>query len=205
MKNMNWSLQTRFLHLGLVMTITAQLFSSLIMTVPAKGGTGLIGLTAYQVHVMFGLSAFAIVLIHWLWVFLSEKDRSFSHLFPLTQSGRQLIVDDLRAIRHAEFGNLNQRGGLAGLVQGLGLLAVSAVATTGLFIFLTLSETAKPGFITQAFMEWHSGLATFVWVYWLGHGSMGILHHLNGSDHLSKMFRFDDIERKAKSRCSNPV
>jgi cytochrome b561 len=188
-----WSRTTRFLHMGLATTVTLQLLLSLVMETPGDGRTPT-GLPAllFEFHEFVGLAAFAVVLIHWGWS-LCAADGGIEHLFPLGwAAGRAQIARELRELAQRRLPEGGPRGGLPGLVHGLGLLAVTAMAVTGVVIFALLPEYARPSATAHGFMEVHSFLASFVWAYWVGHVALALLHQRAGHATLSNMFRLSD-------------
>ena len=189
MKNKYWSLNTRFLHLGMVATVTAQLFISLVMSEPDDKGT-VFGKMAYEAHEIVGLTALGIIAIHWIWSTLSRTDGSLKHLFPWHGEARNQVISDIVGLTKGQLPDSNKHGGLSGLIHGLGFLAVTGVAISGAIIFLTFPESGKPGFIGDAAEELHEAMAALVWAYWIGHGGIAILHHLSGNDTLKSMFSF---------------
>ncbi len=193
MKSKNWSISTRFLHLGLVLTITVQLLISLFMVAPDDKG-GSLGRAVFEAHELVGLTALCIVLAHWIWSIISHADGGLQRLFPWNAAGRQQVKSDLQSVFKGQLPAADEKGGLAGLIHGLGLLAVTGMALTGAIIFFTLPEVGKPDQLTEIFLELHEGIASFVWVYWLGHGGIGLLHHFRGKDVLEKMFSFKKDE-----------
>ena len=204
MNKTNWSLHTKFLHLGLVATVTAQLFISLVMSAPDEKNQSVLGHTAYEMHEIIGLTALAIVLIHWAWSLLSKREGGIKRFFPLGSQGRGMIVQDVKNILRRNFTAINENG-LPSLIQGLGLLAVTGAAMSGLVIFLTLPETGKPGNVAEAFMELHEGITTFVWIYWGGHGGAALLHHFSGSDIVRRMFSFRNDDATKTTVNQNPI
>jgi len=187
MQQQKWSLPTRILHLGLVLTISAQLFISLIMEEPNETSSGIAHL-AFNAHEVIGLVALLIVLSHWVWSVFNQSSEGIKHLFPWKGDALRQVQDDLKAIRHGNFPSTSKHGGLIGLIHGLGLLAVTGIAITGGVLFLIFPETGEPGWIADAFAETHELFATLVWTYWIGHGGMAILHRVNGHELLRNMF-----------------
>lgn len=187
MESKKWSLNTRFLHLGMVATISAQLFISLVMSEPDDIGT-VFGKLAYEAHEVVGLTALGIVILHWIWSMLSHTDGKLKHLFPWRGEARKQVVQDVKLLTRGQLPDSKTHGGLAGLIHGLGFLAVTGAAITGAILFVTFPESGEPGVIAEAFAELHEGMAGLVWAYWLGHGGVAILHHLSGSDVLNNMF-----------------
>ena len=185
----NWSLQTRFLHIGLVLTVTAQLFISLVMTAPDHKGSAFSKL-AFEAHEFIGLSALTIVLLHWAWSVYSQADGGLRRLFPVSAQDRGQLIQEMNALKAGKLPSVESKGGLIGLVHGLGLLAVTGMAVTGGFLFVLFPEVGEPGAVAEAFAEVHEGIATLVWTYWVGHGGMALIHHAKGQDVLRKMFDF---------------
>jgi len=193
MKMNNWSLPTRFLHIGLVSTVTAQLFISLVMAEPDHAGN-VLSKAAFTAHEYVGLTALGIVLLHWIWSSLSHVDGGLTHLFPVFGTARQQLVAEIKGLMRGKLPKAGKKGGISGLVHGLGLLAVTGIAITGGFLFVLFPETGEPGALAEVFAELHEGLAGLVWAYWLGHGGMALLHHFSGQDLLKKMFSFRDAK-----------
>ena len=85
-----WSPLTKFLHIGMVVTIVTQLVISLVMEIPAPPPAQAqgIGATFFEIHEIVGLVAAVFILLHWLWLF-KAPDNSFADFFPWNSSGRK--------------------------------------------------------------------------------------------------------------------
>lgn len=189
MKAQNWSLVTRLLHVGMVLSVSFQLFISLVMVEPDHKG-GALGRLAFESHEIVGLAALTIVLLHWAWSIFNQVDGGLRNLFPWFGNSRQQVVNEARAVLKGKLPEGGNRGGLVGLIHGLGLLAVTGVVLTGGALFVLFPENGEPGVIAEAIAELHEGVAALVWTYWLGHGGMAIIHHAMGQDNVKKMFDF---------------
>lgn len=187
----SWSLNTRFLHLGLVATVTAQLLISLVMVAPDHKGP-LLGKLAFEAHEVIGLAALGIVLMHWFWSIFSHADGGLRHLFPWQKKARQGVMHDIKTLIGGKFPAPGNKGGLVGFIHGLGLLAVTGTAITGGALFVLFPEAGEPGPLAETFAGLHEWIATFVWAYWIGHGGIAVLHHMKGHKVLRNMFNFDD-------------
>jgi cytochrome b561 len=73
---------------------------------------------------------------------------------------------------------------------GWGLLAASAMAVTGVTIFIGLGSTDQVTLGVHNLMEVHSTLATFMWIYLYDHALMALWHQLMGRRVLDAMFNF---------------
>lgn len=184
----NWSLPTRWLHIGLAVTVTAQLFISLIMEPPIHQDASALAHGAYQVHEAVGLAALAIVLAHWLWTMIAKADGGRAHLFPWRGEALAAVKGDIAALMNRRLPDGGPRGGLPGLVHGLGFLAVSGMAMTGAVLFEIFPDAGRPGPIAHGFKEVHQFLANFVWAYWYGHVGLALLHKWSGHPNVKAMF-----------------
>lgn len=192
MEARSYSRPTRFLHLGLAFTVTLQLAISLVMQarvhsgVPADG----FGHVAFEAHRFVGLAALAVVLLHWSWSLRPHIDGGIGHLFPWFGGERARLITDLRALLRGRMPTSGPRGGLAGAIHGLGLLAATGMAISGIVLFVTFRASGPIPPLGHAAAEFHGALANLVWVYWFGHVGMAVLHHLGGHDTLRRMFGF---------------
>jgi len=194
MQHKKWSLPTRILHLGLVLTVSAQLFISLIMEEPDEVSSGISHL-AFNAHEIIGLFALLIVFLHWGWSVFTPSSEGTKHLLPWTGTARDQVLNDLKRVFRGKFPSLNKHGGLIGLIHGLGLLAVTGIAATGGVLYFIYPETGEPGWIAEAYTEIHEFLATLVWIYWIGHVGMAILHEVNGRRQIVNMFFMDKTKK----------
>ena len=188
MQQKKWSLPTRILHLGLALTVSAQLFISLIMEEPEEGHVG-IGQLAFSAHEVIGLMALLIVLLHWAWSYFNAQPEGIKHLFPWDSVARGKILTELKGIFNGNLPAMNKYGGLVGLIHGLGFLAVTGVAITGGVLYLIFPDVGGAGWVAKVFEEIHESFAVLVWTYWIGHGGMAILHHVNGGEQIANMFK----------------
>lgn len=184
-----WDRGTRWLHAGLAATVTIQLFVSLIMETPQPGlKPQPFGLLGFRIHQTAGVAVVAVVLAHWAWSAAREGGRGLRHLFPWTGPERAAVVADLRRLKAGEVPEGGPVGGLAGLVHGLGFLAVTGMAALGAALLL-LPEAGPGASLQRAAADLHEGLANLVWLYWLGHLAMVFVHERRGHRLLAGIFR----------------
>lgn len=171
-----WDRNTRLLHWGLVVSITFELFSGLYVSDP---NTRLY----FRMHEIGGLTAAGFVLLHWMWSF-AQQDLGI--LFPWNAKGLAQSRDELLGMLR---GRLPERGhtvGLSGFVHGLGLLAASGMALSGVFIFLVIpggmgAAAASSNYaLFTGLSVFHRSLSSFLWAYLGGHVVFAILHQLQG-------------------------
>jgi hypothetical protein len=128
----DWSWTTRLLHFLLALSVTHQLFISLVMVVPQDNRPGDI---LFSLHQNVGLATFAIILTYWSWLALRRSDRGAGALFPwFSKSARTALVNDVLA-HLASLRRLRLPPGeeqpLAAAVHGLGFLVATIMAGRG--------------------------------------------------------------------------
>ena len=100
------------------------------------------------------------------------------HLFPYNGSFLANVLYDVKSLLKWQIPPLGKRGGLPGLVQGLGLVALSGMAATGFVMFISIPDygvSAPPDFYRWP-KDIHDVVSVFVWSYWGGHVAMAMLH-----------------------------
>lgn len=120
-------------------------------------------------HVILGL---ALCLAGFALVGCSLWKRGFRHYFPYLWGDTEQLAKDVAAIRSGRLIIAPRPKGLATVVQGLGMGALSMALLTGLWWF----RSWQMGHISQAAASLHS---VFVWLllaYAVGHGGMAMGH-----------------------------
>lgn len=187
-----WDKATRFLHIGLAVTVTLQLLNSLILVAPEPGEPPLTPFEAvlFDTHEWLGMAALLIVVLHWAWSLWGRGGAGMRHLFPVSAGDRAIMRQELRGLLALRLPPGGPQGRLAGLIHGLGLLAVSAAALSGAVLFFWMPENGALNAYTSAAEEVHEFISTFVWIYWGGHAGMAFLHHwFTRDDTLRNMFK----------------
>ncbi|WP_083251425.1 cytochrome b/b6 domain-containing protein [Acidihalobacter yilgarnensis] len=183
-----WSQPIRWLHLGLFLTITAQLFLSLVMAGPDDKHQSFLEHSTLITHEYVGLVAATIILAHWLYLALAERI-TFEHLFPWSAAGIRSVISEVSGLLRGRLPDDNEQAGLAGFIHGLGLLLATAMGFTGTVMYFLLQagqmESTRYGIAVYI----HGTLANVMWAYWIGHGLMAIMHQLLGHDTLRGIFR----------------
>jgi len=188
----HWSLATRFLHLGLALTVSTQLIVSLVMQPPGEDdGGGALAKLAYEIHETVGLSALAIVLLHWLSSLLQQGGNYLGHLFPWGSVGRAEIKADIETLKRGALPAGGARGGLPGLVHGLGFLAVTGMVLTGGVLFLNWPEQGDVPEWVDLVGEVHETIGILVWTYWGAHIALAVLHGLAGHSEVRDIFKLN--------------
>ncbi|MGH8403294.1 MAG: cytochrome b/b6 domain-containing protein, partial [Gammaproteobacteria bacterium] len=113
---------------------------------------------------------------------------------PWTRAGmRNVIKEFWQGIRYLRLppGGPGKDGGLAGFIHGLGLLAITAMVTTGATFYF--SRLAGAGRDTLEIIEdIHDTFAVIAWIYWGGHLAAATLHSLLRQPILKRMFSLEN-------------
>lgn len=167
MKSTYWTQSALFLHAGLALTVTIQLFVSLVMG------------AWFPVHMWVGFVAFWIVILHWIHSYYDKKGiTSFKHLFPYGPKGLLAILRDLKNLCFLRLPAKGAQPGLPGLVHGLGLLAVTGMAFSGILMFIEIIQGHPLHGLFLSAKHLHSFIGPIVWAYWIGHLVMALAHEV---------------------------
>lgn len=177
----SWSRSIRRLHMTVALLVTIQIVIGLVM----DRHTPLL----VRTHFYIGLTIAALVLWHWTWI-LTREPALLRHLFPWSPRRlRSAVVDAFSALR----GQLPRSGpsgsNLVGLVHGLGLLALTAVAAFGTCIFILLQLNMARSEVTETIEDFHVTFAWILIIYWGGHVLLAAVHEAKGDHVIARMFR----------------
>ena len=98
------------------------------------------------------------------------------HQFPYTKELRKTIGEDLRHLLKFKLPIRGRPGGLPGMVEGFGLLAITTMSLSGPFLFgnyLIHTDHLSANF--NWLLNLHGFFANFVWIYWCGHVGMALI------------------------------
>ncbi len=188
MKEGKWSLATRLLHMGLALTVSLQLAISLVMEPPDAEHASQLARAAFEAHEVVGMTALLIVTAHWLWSLTNQVDGGVARLFPFNGTALAEVKIDISQLMKGELPEGGSRGGLPGLIHGLGFLAVTGMVISGGILFFIFPETGKPNATVEFFAGIHGLIAPLVWVYWGSHIAMGLMHKKRGHSTVQDMF-----------------
>ncbi len=178
------SIATRLLHGSILAAVLYQLIGSQFLSRPIPGETPDL---AMIVHQYVGLASMALVMLFWLWSMIRRGETSLRRLVPwLSPARMQAVVRDIRdqagLILRGKVPD-DADGAMASAIHGLGLLTLTAMAVTGTAYFII-----DGGASARTVLSLHRLLSNVMWAYLIGHAAMALLHHILGSDILSRMF-----------------
>tara|TARA_R110002110_G_scaffold135312_1_gene319283 strand:+ start:562 stop:1185 length:624 start_codon:yes stop_codon:yes gene_type:complete len=193
---------TRILHGGLAGTVIIQLLSSLVMEHPRKDSPGN---WFFEVHEYAGLAALFFAYSFIAHLILRHLGTEKGLLFPWLSSRRRAalwsdITEHFRSFRALGMPPYQDHAPLPSAVQGLGLLLIAAMASTGGLFYAFASPDAPVSQIAGFSLEVHKVLSNLVWAYLIAHAGMACVHHFTKHQRLGEMWSF---RRRRSSRGEN--
>ena len=161
----------RVLHLMVIFLVASQLITSDFVDLDnaRRLGNSVSFDFGTWTHILPGL---ALVVIATIFVLTELFRRGLKYFFPYLWGDLSPLKSDLETLAGRKLPEVLP-GGLAAIIQGLGLGALSLTLLSGLTWFL-LVQTGSG--LAHAAIEVHETLTGLVVVYVIGHGGMGILH-----------------------------
>jgi hypothetical protein len=121
------------------------------------------------IHISTGLSLLPITFV---FIFVELKRHGIKYFFPYFYGNFSQLKEDFQQLKQFELPEPNAYG-IAAIVQGLGLGALTLVILSGLTWFISWIYTAP---WADSIKELHELLTGLIEAYVVGHGGMGLLH-----------------------------
>ncbi|MHB8253209.1 MAG: cytochrome b/b6 domain-containing protein [Acidiferrobacter sp.] len=184
MESRPWDRGTSLVHAALTITVLAQLFTGLVVSTANRPRW-------LAVHTVLGILTTIVIIIHWMWTWAR---RDIGILFPWDRAGLSRVFQELFEVFQGKLPSYGDVAGLSSFVHGIGLLAVSGMAATGILMYLvipggyglSLHSTAYAFFTTLA--TTHLWLSYIVWFYLGGHVFFAALHEIQGNHILKHIY-----------------
>lgn len=185
-----WLRPTRWLHALIALSLTTQLILSEFMAKPDHlDRASELEKTLWEGHEWIGLFAAGALVLHWVWSFMSNSDVKLGNLFPWSTDGFKRIKSEVSyLIKARKLPAAGEHGGLAGFIHGLGILIGSAMAATGVGLYIVIDYLGGPEDpLFEQIAQIHGFLGTFMWIYLVGHVLAVAWHEYLGEKVLSSM------------------
>lgn len=186
---MDWPISTKRLHFFISIFITFELISELFMkAIWKRKGELHFRHLIFHAHMWVGMATAITIVLFWIQIYYNEQVRA--HLFPYNGTFLKNICADINGLVNGYLPKSGLRGGLPGLVQGLGFLAVTGIAITGVIMFFLIPNfgVSAPMHIYQIPKKNHDYLSEFIWVFFWIHFGAGLLHFFR-SPRIPNIFR----------------
>lgn len=195
---MRFNASTRILHFSIILVVAFQLISSVWMLVPEPGKMLGFRTTLFTLHItLFGWAAF---ILGGTYALMRYYDReawgrlvpwfSLKHMTEFFRSSRR----ELPGIVTGKLAPPEDKGALAGAVQGLGFLLLIALGATGIYVELGWRSDGTMADDILLFLDFHSLFGDLIWIFVCGHILM-TLYHL-----AKRQRRILDIFKRGKIR-----
>jgi len=172
MSQHQWTPISLLLHILVAIGVITQLTSSQLMHSHLSNAHSF-----FIVHEISGVSTFVIALLIFLSKIFNPNHLKWHYLYPLCARDWRKIFEDLGFIFRLRLPT-RHGGGLAGLVQGLGVLLIMAMGLTGSTWYLLRHQVIDLSISASSVIHIHSFLANFVWIYIIGHTVMALISWL---------------------------
>ncbi|CAM7845322.1 cytochrome b/b6 domain-containing protein [Klebsiella quasipneumoniae] len=161
----------RMLHIIVATLILLQIISSNFTESEALRDLNITGVVTWF-HIVSGLALIALGAVMLVWML---NTRGFRYYFAWSTFDFRGVVEDSKQLMTFRLPEAHA-GGIAAMIQGLGVLALLAVALCGgLWFVLDTASWASPS-LAETVLHWHKFLTVFIETYFWAHGAMGVLH-----------------------------
>lgn len=161
----------RVLHIIVAVLVLLQIINSNLTESEALSDFTLTGIVTWF-HVISGFTLIVLGVVMLAWML---KQRGFRYYFPWLTLDFRGVVEDIKMLMSFRLPEAHA-GGIAALIQGLGVLALLGVALLG-GLWFALSTTLGPSStLAESVLHLHKFLTVFIETYFWAHGTMGLLH-----------------------------
>lgn len=180
MESRPWDNGTRVLHATLAVTVLAEMSAGVIVSRATRPQWVFL-------HSMLGIATLVVIVVNWIW---SWARRDLGVIFPWNRAGLRQVGREIVGAFQGKLPGSGDVVGLSSFMHGIGLLAVSGMAVTGLLIYFVIpggygfyANTAAYGLLTSL-GTLHLWLSYAVWVYVAGHVFFAALQQFLGNNML---------------------
>jgi cytochrome b561 len=161
----------RFLHITILCLVLSQIIVSNFMGFTDNGEISKKTVEYYGtwIHIATGLSLLPLTFV---FVYIELKRHGIKYFFPYFYGDFSQLKKDIKQLKQFELPEPSAYG-IAAIVQGLGLGALTLVILSGFTWFLSWIYMAP---WADSIKEFHELLTGLIEAYVLGHGGMGMLH-----------------------------
>ena len=161
----------RLLHIVILCLVLSQIIVSNFMGFADNGEISKKTVEYYGtwIHIGTGLSLLPITFI---FIYIELKRHGITYFFPYCYGNFSQLKEDIQQLKQFKLPDPSAYG-IAAIVQGLGLGALTLVVLSGLTWFLSWIYMAP---WSDSIKEFHELLTGLIEAYIVGHGGMGMLH-----------------------------
>lgn len=161
----------RALHISVALLVLFQIINSQLTESEALGDVTLTGWVTW-LHIICGFSLIVLGITMLIWML---TQRGFDYYFAWLKLDFRGIAADLKTLISLRLPEAHA-GGVAALIQGLGVVALLGVALCGGLWFVLNTAFGPSSALTHEVLGLHKFLTVFIETYFWAHGAMGLLH-----------------------------
>lgn len=161
----------RVLHIIVALLILLQIINSNLTESDSLGDHSMVGVVTW-VHVISGFALFGLGFVMLVWML---ANRGFRYYYSWLMLDFRGIYEDMKSFASLRLPEAHA-GGVAALIQGLGVLALLGVALCGGLWFVLNANLGPSSVLARDVLHLHEFLTVFIETYFFAHGAMGLLH-----------------------------
>lgn len=161
----------RVLHIIVAVLVLLQIVNSNLTEREALNNFSLPGIVTWF-HVISGLALIVLGIIMLGWML---KQRGFRYYFAWLALDFKGVIEDVKVLFSLRLPEAHA-GGIAALIQGLGVLALLGVALCGGLWFALNTLYGPSSAMAESVLHFHKFLTVFIETYFWAHGAMGLIH-----------------------------
>jgi hypothetical protein len=161
----------RLLHIVVAVLILLQIVNSNLTDSEIPGGFTLTGIVTWF-HIVSGFALIGLGCAMLVWML---TQRGFHYYFCWLKLDFRGVAEDIKTLISLRLPEAHA-GGMAALIQGLGVLALLGVAICGGCWFVLNTTLGPSSMLTRDVLSLHKFLTVFIETYFWAHGAMGLLH-----------------------------
>ena len=184
MESRPWDNGTRVVHAALAITVLAELSTGLIVSQATRPHW-------LVIHSILGIATTLVIIVDWMWTWAR---RDFPILFPWNRAGMRVVGREAAEVFQGKLPGSGDGTGLSSFMHGVGLLAVSGMAITGLLMYMEIPggyglylHSSAYAFFTMLATT-HLYLSYVVWAYLIGHVFFAALQQVLGHNVLRHFY-----------------
>ncbi|HDR2751810.1 MULTISPECIES: cytochrome b/b6 domain-containing protein [Enterobacter] len=161
----------RMLHIIVAVLVLLQIVNSNLTEREALSSLSLTGIVTWF-HIISGLALIVLGVIMLGWML---KQRGFRYYFAWLALDFKGVIEDINVLFSFRLPDAHA-GGIAALIQGLGVLSLLGVAMCGGLWFVLNTLYGPSSALTESMLHFHKFLTVFIEAYFWAHGAMGLIH-----------------------------
>jgi hypothetical protein len=161
----------RVLHIIVAVLVLLQIINSNLTEREALSDLSLTGIVTWF-HIISGFALIILGLVMLVWML---KQRGFRYYYAWLALDFRGVIEDIKMLMSFRLPDAHA-GGMAALIQGLGVMALLGVALCGGLWFVLNAMSGPSSVLAQNVLHFHKFLTVFIETYFWAHGAMGLLH-----------------------------